>query len=192
MDAVEISAAQERMRRQGQSARKALSADDRRTAAGTAARHARELLTDERRIIAAFVAVRDEIDTLPLFDAIWKAGALLCLPVLQGPDKPLLFRVYRCGEELTRSHFNIAVPSDNNSIVVPDLLFVPLSAFDRQGGRVGYGGGYYDRTLCGLRRQGAISAVGYAFAVQEVDHIPQGPHDEKLDAIVTEAGIIHP
>ncbi|MFG1438934.1 5-formyltetrahydrofolate cyclo-ligase [Xanthobacter sp. V0B-10] len=140
------------------------------------------------RRIALFASFRDEIDTLPLARALWARGALLALPVIVGRGMPLLFRAWHEGAELAPAGaFRILTPGPECPEVVPDALLVPLAAFDRRGLRIGYGGGFYDRTLAGLRRRGPVTAVGFAFACQQVDAVPAEPHDEAVDVMVTES-----
>jgi 5-formyltetrahydrofolate cyclo-ligase len=119
------------------------------------------------------------------------AGATLALPRLQGPDRPLAFLTWRPDQTLRPGEFGLSEPELGAQSVRPKLVLVPLLAFDRAGHRVGWGKGYYDRTLAALRSDGApLLAVGLAFAVQEVEHVPAGPSDAPLDAVVTEGGWI--
>jgi 5-formyltetrahydrofolate cyclo-ligase len=142
---------------------------------------------DGRRI-ALVASFRDEIDTLPLARALWAKGALLALPVIVGRERPLLFRSWAEGAELQPAGaFRIPTPGPQCPELVPDVVLVPLAAFDRRGLRIGYGGGFYDRTLAGLRQRGAVTAVGFAFACQQVACVPAEPHDEGVDVMVTEA-----
>lgn len=147
-----------------------------------------ELRAPRGHRIALFASFRDEIDTLPLAHALWAQGAELALPVILGHGLPLLFRAWEQGAPLEPAgSFRIPTPAAHCPEVVPDLLVVPLAAFDRQGRRIGYGGGFYDRTLEGLRRRGRVKAIGFAFSCQQVERIPAEPHDEPLDGMVTEA-----
>lgn len=142
------------------------------------------------RIASAFSSFGDEVDTAPLAAALRAAGLPVALPVVVARGRPLVFRLWAPGDPVRRGPFGIVEPADSLPAVAPDLLFAPLAAFDRTGHRIGYGGGYYDRTLAGLRAAGRVTAVGVAFAVQEVARIPAAPHDEKLDMIVTERELI--
>jgi len=94
------------------------------------------------------------------------------------------------GDPLRQAAFGLHEPLTSSPQVEPANLFVPLCAFDRRGNRLGYGKGYYDRTLAGLARQGPILAIGLAFSAQEADRVPTEPHDQALDYIVTETAII--
>ncbi|MFG1477637.1 5-formyltetrahydrofolate cyclo-ligase [Xanthobacter sp. V4C-4] len=140
--------------------------------------------------IALFATFRDEIDTRPLAEALWARGAALALPVIVGRGRPLLFRAWLPGAELPPAGaFAIPTPLPDCPEVTPDVVLVPLAAFDRRGLRVGYGGGFYDRTLAELRRSGPVTAAGFAFACQEVAHVPAEPHDEPVDVMITEADV---
>jgi len=138
------------------------------------------------RVVAAFSPIRDEPDTGPLLAALQAHGFATALPVAHGRSAPLAFRLWRAGEPLARGALGVAEPGAAAPLVEPDLLFVPLAAFDRRGHRIGYGAGYYDRALKLLRANGPIRAVGVAYAVSEIDAAPDEPHDERLDFILTE------
>ncbi len=122
--------------------------------------------------------------------AIRIADALRALPVVVGRDTPLVFRMYRPGDPLDPDALGLSAPTRDAAIVFPDVLFVPLLAFDRHGGRLGQGGGFYDRTIAALRERGTVLAVGLAYAGQEVDQLTLEPHDQRLDAILTETAFI--
>ena len=121
-----------------------------------------------------------------LADAGWR----LALPVVVAADSPLLFRAYSFGDVLVKSRFDPEVPGEDKEELVPGLLLVPLLAFDRRGYRLGYGGGYYDRTLTLLRRRGPVLAVGLAFREQEIEQVPADAMDQRLDWIVTQSEAI--
>jgi 5-formyltetrahydrofolate cyclo-ligase len=142
------------------------------------------------RIVAGFSPIRDEIDPTPLMLALQAKGARLCLPVTppRGSSAPLTFRAWSPGDPLDRSPFGVPEPHPDASEVEPDLLLVPLLAFDGRGGRLGYGAGHYDRTLRALRARRKVIAVGLAYAAQARDDLPLEPHDEPLDAILSEMG----
>lgn len=122
--------------------------------------------------------------------AIRIAGARRALPVVVDRDAPLVFRLYHPGDPLEPDALGIPSPTQDAATIFPDVLFVPLLAFDRQGGRLGQGGGLYDRTLAALRARGPLLAVGLAYAGQEVDSLTLEPHDQRLDAILTETAFI--
>ena len=136
------------------------------------------------RTLAGYAAMRGEIDPMPLLRG-WDGP--VCLPVVAGKGRPLVFRAWRPGAPLVPGAFGARVPEAGEE-VVPDVLIVPLVAFTRAGDRLGYGGGFYDRTLEALRAWGAVTAIGFAWSSQEVDALPLEPTDQRLDAVVTERG----
>lgn len=137
------------------------------------------------RVLAGFVPIHSEINPLPVM-AQMAAHGPVCLPVVEGKGQPLSFREWRPGCRMAPGAFGAAVPAEGATLV-PEVLIVPLVAFDRQGNRLGYGGGYYDRTLQILRSAGPTLAIGFAYAAQEAEALPLEPTDQKLDAIVTDA-----
>jgi 5-formyltetrahydrofolate cyclo-ligase len=142
--------------------------------------------------ISGYWPMGDELDVKPLLAALERAGHVIGLPVATARDTPLIFRRWRPGDALLDGGFGTSVPGEDNAPVVPRILIVPLLAFDRAGFRLGYGGGYYDRTLAALRRAGPVIAIGVAYADQEVAAVPRGPRDETLDVIITERETINP
>jgi 5-formyltetrahydrofolate cyclo-ligase len=138
------------------------------------------------RAVSAFHPLRDEPDTLALLTALAAGGFATALPVVVGRGLPLVFRSWRPGDATRSGALSIAEPLEGAPTVEPDLLFVPLACFDRRGHRIGYGAGYYDRTLAGLRAIKPVHAVGVAYGVCEVAAVPYEAHDETLDAIVTD------
>lgn len=146
--------------------------------------------------IALFSPIGTEIDTGPLARLLRAAGARLALPVVAASARPLIFRSWREDVPLVDSlgpgRLRIPAPPVTEPLVDPDVIIVPLAAFDAGGNRLGYGAGYYDRTLAMIRAARRIEALGYAFAVQELADLPAELHDERLDAIATDAGIICP
>ncbi len=171
---------------------------DARTAAfaARAAAHARgqgqaaEILADflapfGRRALSGYMPMRTEIDPLPAMAA---HPGPVGVPVIAAPATPLKFREWSPGCALVQGTFKAMIPAEG-AWIDPEILIVPLLAFDARGYRLGYGGGFYDRTLEGLRARGPRLAVGFAFAAQEVDAVPVEPTDQPLDAIVTETGL---
>ncbi|MEM9496009.1 MAG: 5-formyltetrahydrofolate cyclo-ligase [Pseudomonadota bacterium] len=136
--------------------------------------------------VALYHPIKDEIDPGPLAAFLDEAGVSLALPVVQGKKEPLAFRTYRLGAPLVKGAYGAMVPGDDAPFVTPDIVVTPLLAFTRAGGRLGYGGGYYDRTLEALREAGRVTAVGFAYGAQEVDALPLSPLDQTLDWVVTE------
>ena len=141
-------------------------------------------------VFAGYHPLGGEIDPEALIDQLRDAGATLVMPVCERPNGALIFRRYRPGDLLVPDAMGVPAPSPAASILLPDLLIVPLLAFDRQGGRLGQGGGYYDRTLAALRAVKPVFALGLAYSGQEVAQVPTAPHDQRLDAILTEIGYI--
>jgi 5-formyltetrahydrofolate cyclo-ligase len=113
----------------------------------------------------------------------------VCVPVIPGPGMPLRFREWSPGCRMVAGAFGALIPAEG-AWLEPQVLIVPLLSFDRRGYRLGYGGGFYDRTLERLRSRGATLALGFAFAAQEVAEVPTEPTDQPLDAVLTETGLI--
>ncbi|MBK0398014.1 5-formyltetrahydrofolate cyclo-ligase [Limibaculum sp. M0105] len=184
--------AKARLRREAFAARKvahAASAAD--AAAAAAARFQRDGLAAGHHIISGYRPIRTEIDPTPLMEALVARGHRLCVPVIEGAGLPLSFREWTPGCEMVEGAFGAEVPAQGEWLV-PSLLIAPLVAFDRACRRLGYGGGFYDRTLAKLRPSGPTMAVGLAYSAQEMAQIPDEPTDQRLDAIVTEASVIRP
>lgn len=142
-------------------------------------------------IVSGYRSIRTEIDPTPLMEALLGAGHRLCVPVIEGKGLPLKFREWTPEAEMIEGPFGALIPA-TGAWLEPRLLITPLVAFDAAGGRLGYGGGFYDRTLSGLRARGGALAVGFAYAAQEVAAVPRDATDQPLDAIVTERGLIRP
>lgn len=143
-------------------------------------------------VVAGTAPINNELSPMPLLEALQQQGHPLCLPITGARATPLLFRAYHVGDKLIPDVWNIGIPSDDKPICVPDILICPMLAFDRTGARLGYGGGYYDATLQSLRERKAVIAVGIAFAKQEVDMVPTGKYDQRLDVVITEKEVIVP
>lgn len=139
-------------------------------------------------IISGFFPIRSEIDPRPMMDQFRAKGAQLCLPVVR--DKTtIIFRELMRDTELVDTGFGTRGPGAEAKEMDPEIMIVPLSAFDARGGRIGYGAGHYDRAIERLADRGAKPLlVGFAFSLQEVDHVPAEAHDQPLDAVVTETG----
>ena len=138
------------------------------------------------RVVSAFHPIREEPDILALLEALAEEGHATALPVVAGRGRHLTFRLWRPGEPTLRGGMGIPEPLESAPASEPDLLFVPLACFDRRGHRIGYGAGYYDRSLARLRATKTIHAVGVAYGVCEVATVPYEAHDQRLDVIVTE------
>ena len=140
------------------------------------------------RTLAGYMPIRTEVDPVPVMAAM-ASFSPLCVPVIDTAGAPLRFRQWMPGCRMVDGPFGARVP-EAGTWLTPSVLIVPLVAFDRKGGRLGYGGGYYDRTITQLREAYKITAIGYAFSGQEAQDLPLEPTDAKLDAIVTEQGIL--
>jgi 5-formyltetrahydrofolate cyclo-ligase len=167
--------------------RAALAEDERRAAAeGLLATLRREMPFETPAVVSGFWPIKDEIDIRPLLIELFNVGCQLALPVVQGRGKPLLFRAWRPGDPLEAGVFGTLQPSARRETLEPDALIVPLLACDEEGWRLGYGGGFYDRTLGGLRARRNVTAVGVAFNAQLVPEVPHGPDDQRLDWLLTD------
>jgi 5-formyltetrahydrofolate cyclo-ligase len=170
--------------------RLAMLADARDHAATAAATNGIEALRPPPgTVVSAFRAFGGEIDTGPLIAALMAAGAVIVLPRMVGKGLPLDFHLWRPGEPLAPGAMGVPEPSAESPRREPAILLVPLLAFDAHGHRLGYGGGYYDRTLRALRQKGPVLAAGFAFELQRVAEVPSGPGDERLDLVVTDAAV---
>jgi 5-formyltetrahydrofolate cyclo-ligase len=166
--------------------RGALSVEARAGAAQAVAERAFPVEVRSDAIVSGYWPIRDEIDPMPLMRQLSAKGAQLALPVIIGRDQPLIFRAWTTDAQLLRGQLGIMEPSPRSDVVEPDIVLVPLAAFDRAGHRIGYGAGHYDRTLEQLRASKPVVAIGLAFAVQEIETIPALPHDVRLDYVLTE------
>ena len=150
---------------------------------------AAEILADvlsahQGKALAGYMPMRTEIDPLPAMSA---HQGLVGVPVIMAAATPLKFREWGPGVAMVAGEFGALIPAEG-AWVTPQVVIVPLLAFDSRGFRLGYGGGFYDRTLQGLRAKGPVLAIGFAFAAQEVDAVPTDDFDQRLDLIVTVAG----
>jgi 5-formyltetrahydrofolate cyclo-ligase len=137
-------------------------------------------------IVSGFSPTKTEINPIPLLRKLSEAGASLALPCIASRGKPLIMRAWQFGAPLASGQWGIREPTPDAAEVFPDILIVPLAAFDRSGHRIGYGAGYYDRTIRGLRAKKKVIAIGIAFAVQEIAKVPTTTRDERLDLVLTE------
>jgi 5-formyltetrahydrofolate cyclo-ligase len=141
-------------------------------------------------VVSGFSSIRSEISPVPLLRRFAAAGASLALPAIIRRGDPLVFRAFQFGQELARGQWGIREPKPDAPEVRPDIVLAPLAVFDRRGNRIGYGAGYYDRTLRALRAMKPIVVIGLAFALQEVDEVPPRSWDEPLDLVLTEREVI--
>lgn len=141
-------------------------------------------------VVSAFLAIGEEINPVPLMTRLQRQGWTIGLPVMVGKGRPLIFRAWAPGSPLRTVMWGIREPEESAAEIEPDVLLVPLLAFNRSGLRLGYGGGFYDRTIRGLRARKSVVAVGLAFSAQEVDAVPHLDYDERLDWVLTPEGPI--
>jgi 5-formyltetrahydrofolate cyclo-ligase len=170
--------------------RDALPAAERQAAAETIAARPFPIPVKPSVIVSGFSPLKTEINPLPLMRKLAEAGAGLALPVVAGRGRPLIMRAYAFGQALNEGVWGIREPKDDAPEVDPDILIVPLAAFDRHGNRIGYGAGYYDMTINRLRSRKPVVAVGIAYAAQEVPEVPVTPRDARLDLVLTERDVI--
>jgi len=185
-----IEATKATLRRETAARRDALPAEARKAAAEAIAARKFPLVLAPGTIVSGFMPLKSEINPLPLLRALADAGATLALPVVAGRGKPLVMRAWQWGEPLAEGVWGIREPKPEAAQVEPDILLVPLLAFDRAGHRIGYGAGYYDLTIAQLRGRKAVAAIGLAFAAQEIAAVPATPRDARLDLVLTEREVI--
>src|SRR5580700_1778374 len=166
--------------------REALSGEDRAAAANAIASRGLPFEIARGAVVAGYSPIRGEIDPTPLMRRLAGEGARLALPAVMARGKSLAFRAWSPDDRLMLGPLGILEPSPAAAEIVPEIMLVPLAAFDRAGHRIGYGAGHYDYTLAHLRKVKAITAIGVAFALQEIAGIPAGPHDVALDYVLTE------
>lgn len=190
MEAESLRILKDDLRRAALSRRDALSVEARIDAAQAVAATTFPVELPPGTVVAGYSPINKEIDPFPLMRSLADRGAVLALPVIIARDHALIFRVWQPDEGLVRGQYGIFEPSSDAAEVEPDIVLVPLAAFDRAGHRIGYGRGYYDRTLQNLRASKKITVIGVAFAVQEIETVPRLPHDEQLDCVLTERELI--
>ena len=170
--------------------RSALGEATRDAAARALANHAFPQPITPGTVVAGYSPIRSELDPLPLMQSLATKGARLALPVIIARDEPLMFRVWDAANALVAGSLGILEPPPEAPQLMPDILLVPLAAFDRAGHRIGYGAGHYDRTFAQLRMVKPFTAIGLAFDTQEIESIPMQPHDVALDFVLTETRVI--
>ena len=168
------------------SARDGLSSEARAAAAAAIAARGLPVDVAPGTIVSAYSPIRSEIDPAPLMRALGTQGARLALPAVLARGKALAFRAWTPNDRLMLGPLGILEPSPAAAEIIPDIMLVPLAAFDRLGHRIGYGAGHYDYTLAHLRRVKAVVAIGIAFAIQEIKAVPALAHDVALDYVLTE------
>ena len=167
-------------------ARDALSSEHRAAAAQAIAERGLPIEIMPGAVLAGYSPIRSEIDPTPLMRKLAAPGLRLALPAITAGDQPLKFRSWSVDDRLRRGRLGILEPSPAAAEIIPDIMLVPLAAFDRLGHRIGYGAGHYDYTLAHLRKVKPIAAIGLAFAAQEIEAVPALSHDVALDYMLTE------
>jgi 5-formyltetrahydrofolate cyclo-ligase len=143
-----------------------------------------------RTVIAAFMALKNEVGTEGIIKKLGQLGHITCLPVIVRPDEPMVFREFALGDSTKPGLMGQLEPLDNAPELIPDVLLVPMLGFSREGYRLGYGTGFYDRTLPGLRDMKSIKAIGLAYSSQEIPNFKHESFDTKMDLIITEKEVI--
>lgn len=170
--------------------RDALTADMRAAAAEAIAARPFPVPVPAGAIVSGYSPMKSEINPVPLMRRLADAGARLALPVVAGRGQPLTLRAWNFGAPLVSGVWGIREPAPDAEEIFPDIMIVPLAAFDRRGHRIGYGAGYYDMTIARIRKMKPVVAVGLAFAAQEIGEVPATARDERLNLVLTEREII--
>jgi 5-formyltetrahydrofolate cyclo-ligase len=171
-------------------ARDALTVEQRAAAAHAVAERGLPIEITRGAVVSGYSPIRSEIDPVPLMRKLAGQGAQLALPAVMARGKSLAFRAWSAGDRLMLGPLGILEPSPAATELIPDIMLVPLAAFDRAGHRIGYGAGHYDYTLAHLRKLKHVIAVGLAFAAQEIVAVPALPHDVALDCVLTETEVL--
>jgi 5-formyltetrahydrofolate cyclo-ligase len=186
---IPIDAAKRAMRAEMERARSALSAANRVAGADALNKTGIGFVSPSpRAVISGYAAIGDELNLWPLLETLAASGHPIALPVTVCKGEPLIFRAWEPGTALRTGSFSVPVPDEDASELTPEILLVPLLAFDDEGFRLGYGAGFYDRTLSGLRSRGRITAIGIAFDEQRLEAVPHDAYDEALDWVLTPSG----
>ncbi len=183
----DVAIAKDELRRRMRARRRDLAAIDPGAAEAAARRLPLEHLPDIA-VAAGYHALGSEISPWPVLRRLANRGARIALPVAMAMDAPLIFRAWSADQAMEADAARIPSPTEDAATLVPQLLILPLLAFDLDGYRLGQGGGYYDRTVEALRAKGQLCVIGLAYAGQQVDRVPREDHDQPVDAIVTENG----
>jgi 5-formyltetrahydrofolate cyclo-ligase len=178
------------LRKQAVALRDAMPAAERVAAAETIASRGLPVGVPPGAIVSGFFPMGSEISPMPLLKRLADKAAKLALPVVAGRGKPLIMRAWNFGEPLDTGVWGIRQPKPEAPEIDPDILIVPLLAFDRAGHRIGYGAGYYDMTIARLRGLKSVTAIGIAFAAQEICAVPATERDARLDLVLTEREVI--
>ncbi len=190
-DSGSIDAAKQAMRAAMTRVRAELDAETRDSAARSLAERGLAFIAPPpRAVISGYAAIGDELNLWPLLETLAARGHSIALPVTLRKGAPLIFRAWEPGDALKTGAFGVPVPEDAAPELEPEIVLAPLLAFDDEGFRLGYGAGFYDRTLKGLRAGGSITAIGIAFDEQRLEAAPHDAYDEALDWVLTPTGAI--
>jgi 5-formyltetrahydrofolate cyclo-ligase len=184
-----IDAAKQAMRSDMEGVRSALSAAEREAGADALAHEGIAFAAPSAHaVISGYAAIGDELSLWPLLETLAASGRPIALPVTVRKGAPLIFRQWEPGAVLRGGAFRVPIPGEDAAELEPEILLVPLLAFDREGFRLGYGAGFYDRTLSKLRARGRVTAIGIAFETQQIEAVPHNAYDEPLDWVLTPSG----
>jgi 5-formyltetrahydrofolate cyclo-ligase len=184
-----ITASKSNLRAAALATRDALDEEQRASAARKIAARGLPISIARGTIVSGYMPIKSEIDPTPLLRKLAAKGARLALPAVMARGKSLAFRAWSPDDRLLMGPLGILEPSPAATEIVPDIMLVPLAAFDCQGHRIGYGAGHYDFTLAHLRKVKAVTSIGLAFAAQEIEAVPALSHDERLDYVLTETKV---
>ena len=190
MSVIPVNSSKANLRAAALAARDALSGEHRAAAAQAIADRGLPIEIMPGAVVAGYSPIRSEIDPTPLLRKLAVQGVQLALPAIMAGDQPLKFRAWAANDRLRRGRLGILEPPPDAAELIPEILLVPLAAFDRLGHRIGYGAGHYDRTLAQLRECKAITAIGLGFAAQQVEAVPALLHDVALDYVLTETHML--
>jgi 5-formyltetrahydrofolate cyclo-ligase len=144
---------------------------------------------ESKQVIAGYMPIRTEISPLAAMNKLSNSGKSICVPVVQSAGEPLLFKEWTPNSNMLVGPFGAEIP-EHGEFLEPEVLIVPLVAFDRKGARVGYGGGFYDRYISTIMNDKKIIKIGLGFSFQKIDKVPINKYDKKLDYIITEKNFI--
>jgi 5-formyltetrahydrofolate cyclo-ligase len=185
-----ISEQKAQLRAEALAKREALPAQQRLAAAQAIAAREFPVKLAAGTVVSGFSPMKSEINPVPLLRKLADAGAQLALPVIVQRGQPLIMRAWKFGDPFKAGQWGIREPVAEAAEVAPDILIVPLAAFDRHGHRIGFGAGYYDMTIKALRAKKLVTAIGIAFAAQEIPRVPSTERDARLDLVLTEHEVI--
>src|SRR5437667_2276910 len=186
MSVIPVTPSKAELRIAALAARDALSSEQRATAAQAVAARGLPIEFARGAVVSGYSPIRGEIDPFPLLRKLAAQGATLALPAVMARGRSLAFRAFSPDDRLLLGPLGILEPSPAAAELIPDIMLVPLAAFDPEGHRIGYGAGHYDYTLAHLRKMKAIVAIGIGFSVQQIKAVPALPHDVALDYVLTE------